>query len=75
MDQFLSSEGRQAVGETKLFPTLYVGEHRHGLFAVPSLVDEQTMMIRWVDHPSITCKACIICCAQVSVSLSSTSFM
>jgi hypothetical protein len=37
---------REAIGETKLFPTLYVGEHEHGLFAVPSLVDEKTMMIR-----------------------------
>jgi len=45
MDQFLSRERREAVGETKLFPTLYVGEHEHGLFAVPSLVDEQTMTI------------------------------
>lgn len=45
MDQFLSRERREAVGETKLFPTLYVGEHKHGLFAVPSLVDEQTMTI------------------------------
>ena len=35
------------MGETKLFHTLYVGEHEHGLFAVPSLVDEKTMMIRW----------------------------
>ena len=33
------------IGETKLFPTLYVGEHEHGLFAVPSLVDKETMMI------------------------------
>merc|ERR1719245_2981903 len=45
MDQFLSRERREAVGETKLFPTLYVGEHEHGLFAVPSLVDKETMMI------------------------------
>lgn len=26
-------------------PTLYVGEHDHGLFAMPSLVDEQTLTI------------------------------
>jgi len=45
MDQFQSSERRRAMGDTKLFPTLYVGEHEHGLFAVPSLVDEKTMMI------------------------------
>jgi len=45
MTQFQSPERRSMIGETKLFPTLYVGEHEHGLFAVPSLVDEQTMMI------------------------------
>merc|ERR1719285_1478532 len=45
MDQFQSPEQKGRVGETKLFPTLYVGEHKHGLFAVPSLVDEQTMTI------------------------------
>jgi len=45
MQQFQSPERRSMIGETKLFPTLYVGEHEHGLFAVPSLVDEQTMMI------------------------------
>ena len=45
MRQFQSPERRNMIGETKLFPTLYVGEHEHGLFAVPSLVDEQTMMI------------------------------
>jgi len=36
---------QEKLGETKLFPTLYVGEHKHGLFAVPSLVDKQTMRI------------------------------
>ncbi|XP_043279722.1 serine/threonine-protein kinase/endoribonuclease IRE1 isoform X2 [Venturia canescens] len=25
--------------DVKLFPTLYIGEHRHGLYALPSLVD------------------------------------
>jgi serine/threonine-protein kinase/endoribonuclease IRE1 len=45
MTQFQSPKRRSMIGETKLFPTLYVGEHEHGLFAVPSLVDEQTMMI------------------------------
>jgi serine/threonine-protein kinase/endoribonuclease IRE1 len=45
MQQFQSPERRSMIGETKLFPTLYVGEHEHGLFAVPSLFDEQTMMI------------------------------
>eukprot|EP00092_Neocalanus_flemingeri_P031372 GFUD01034075.1.p1 GENE.GFUD01034075.1~~GFUD01034075.1.p1 ORF type:complete len:1174 (-),score=191.56 GFUD01034075.1:154-3675(-) len=45
MQQFQSPERRSMIGETKLFPTLYVGEHEHGLFAVPSLVDEQTLMI------------------------------
>ena len=26
-------------------PTLYVGEHQHGLYAMPSLVDKQTLTI------------------------------
>ena len=26
-------------------PTLYVGEHEHGLYAIPSLVDEKTVTI------------------------------
>ena len=30
---------------TKLFATLYVGEHEHGLYAMPSLVDEKTLII------------------------------
>jgi len=50
MKQFQSSDYKNKVGETKLFPTLYVGEHAHGLFAVPSLVDEQTMMISPADR-------------------------
>jgi len=29
----------------KLYPTLYIGEHKHGLFAMPSLVDKQTLTI------------------------------
>ena len=41
----METGARDMIGETKLFPTLYVGEHEHGLFAVPSLVDEKTMMI------------------------------
>ena len=45
MTQFRSPGNRDMIGETKLFPTLYVGEHEHGLFAVPSLVDKETMMI------------------------------
>ena len=28
-----------------MFPTLYVGKHEHGLFAVPSLVDKETCLI------------------------------
>ena len=45
VQQFRAPERDEMVGETKLFPTLYVGEHEHGLFAVPSLVDEETLMI------------------------------
>ena len=35
----------EPIGETKLFATLYVGEHQHGLYAMPSLVDEKTLTI------------------------------
>lgn len=46
MDQFNAPESNnELIGETKLFPTLYVGEHDHGLFAMQSLVDEQTLTI------------------------------
>ncbi|XP_015588609.1 serine/threonine-protein kinase/endoribonuclease IRE1 [Cephus cinctus] len=31
--------------DIQLFPTLYVGEHRHGLYALPSLVDASTATI------------------------------
>ncbi len=41
----VKSGGESAGSETQLFPTLYVGEFAHGLFAVPSLVDEQTLLI------------------------------
>ncbi|KAK7794108.1 hypothetical protein R5R35_012602 [Gryllus longicercus] len=34
--------------DMKLYPTLYVGEHHHGLYALPSLVDENTITIRSV---------------------------
>ena len=53
MTHFRSPERRDMIGETKLFPTLYVGEHEHGLFAVPSLVDKETMMISPAGHPQI----------------------
>ncbi|XP_075231687.1 serine/threonine-protein kinase/endoribonuclease IRE1-like [Lycorma delicatula] len=29
----------------KLYPTLYIGEHRHGLYALPSLVGGETAML------------------------------
>ena len=45
MMQFRSLDTNNMIGETKLFPTLYVGEHEHGLFAVPSLVDKETYLI------------------------------
>lgn len=45
LEQFDSPETKKEVGETKLFATLYVGEHEHGLYAMPSLVDEQTLTI------------------------------
>ncbi len=41
----MKAGGESAGSETQLFPTLYVGEFAHGLFAVPSLVDEQTLLI------------------------------
>ncbi|XP_078035621.1 serine/threonine-protein kinase/endoribonuclease Ire1 isoform X2 [Augochlora pura] len=31
--------------DIKLFPTLYIGQHRHGLYALPSLVDSATATI------------------------------
>lgn len=46
LDQFNAPDStNEIIGETKLFPTLYVGEHVHGLYAMPSLVDEQTLTI------------------------------
>ena len=41
-------DGKMA--ETKLYPTLYVGEHQHGLYAMPSLVDRQTLTIHPGKH-------------------------
>ena len=35
----------------QLFPTLYVGEHKYGLFAVPSLVDKQSMIAKNRHEP------------------------
>uniref|UniRef100_T1INI5 non-specific serine/threonine protein kinase n=1 Tax=Strigamia maritima TaxID=126957 RepID=T1INI5_STRMM len=32
-------------GEMTLYPTLFVGEYKHGLYAVPSLVDERAVVI------------------------------
>ncbi|XP_015520215.1 serine/threonine-protein kinase/endoribonuclease IRE1 [Neodiprion pinetum] len=32
-------------GDIQLYPTLYVGEHRHGLYALPSLVDSMSATI------------------------------
>ena len=29
--------------EIKLYPTLFIGEHKHGFYAMPSLVDEQNL--------------------------------
>ncbi|XP_068087142.1 serine/threonine-protein kinase/endoribonuclease IRE1 [Anabrus simplex] len=31
--------------DMNLYPTLYVGEHRHGLYALPSLVDDDLVII------------------------------
>lgn len=33
----------------KLYPTLYVGEHHHGLYAIPSLVDQNVVTITASD--------------------------
>ncbi|KAF7265858.1 hypothetical protein GWI33_020928 [Rhynchophorus ferrugineus] len=33
----------------KLYPTLYVGEHHHGLYAIPSLVDQNVVTITSSD--------------------------
>ncbi|XP_036324827.1 serine/threonine-protein kinase/endoribonuclease IRE1 [Rhagoletis pomonella] len=46
------------VNTVKLFQSLYVGEHRHGLYALPSLVDEDTprisasLPIKLLDGPN-----------------------
>lgn len=53
MTQFRSPGRRDMIGETKLYPTLYVGEHEHGLFAVPSLVDKKTYMISPAGFPQL----------------------
>lgn len=46
LEQFNAPETKnEVIGETKLYPTLYVGEHDQGLYAMPSLVDEQTLTI------------------------------
>ena len=37
-------EPKSEVG-TQLYTTLYVGEHQHGLYAMPSLVDKKTLLI------------------------------
>jgi len=42
---FQSKEPRLDKGQSKLYATLYVGEHEHGLYAMPSLVDQQTLTI------------------------------
>ena len=44
MTQFRSLDNNMT-GESKLFLTLYVGEHEHGLFAVTTLVDKETYLI------------------------------
>lgn len=54
LEQFNQPEKRnEEIGETKLFPTLYVGEHDHGLYAMPSLVDERTFRISPVAGPPL----------------------
>ncbi|XP_050310962.1 serine/threonine-protein kinase/endoribonuclease IRE1-like isoform X2 [Anthonomus grandis grandis] len=34
----------------KLYPTLYIGEHHHGLYAIPSLVDQNVVTITASDE-------------------------
>ncbi|CAG9763228.1 unnamed protein product [Ceutorhynchus assimilis] len=34
----------------KLYPTLYIGEHHHGLYAIPSLVDQNLVTITASDN-------------------------
>nr|CAD7199765.1 unnamed protein product [Timema douglasi] len=41
----LTSEPSFGPEDIKLYTTLYIGEHRHGLYAFPSLVDTQTPTI------------------------------
>ena len=47
LEQFNAPNSRkELIAETKLISTLYVGEHDHGLYAMPSLVDEKALTIR-----------------------------
>ncbi|XP_069685321.1 serine/threonine-protein kinase/endoribonuclease IRE1-like [Periplaneta americana] len=44
--QFTSSTDQIRISDNmKLYPTLYVGEHLYGLYALPSLVDQNTVTI------------------------------
>ena len=45
VEHFETNEPHEEKSGTKFFAALYVGEHEHGLYALPSLVDEQTLTI------------------------------
>lgn len=51
LHQFLDSGWKDYLlhGETLLYPTLYVGEYEHGIYALPSLVDDKTVTVRTRD--------------------------
>lgn len=40
-----------SISSLKLYPTLYVGEHLHGMYALPSLVDQSTATIAHLGLP------------------------
>ncbi|KAJ8935645.1 hypothetical protein NQ318_010553 [Aromia moschata] len=45
MTQLLTNNGRLQNPNQLKFPTLYIGEHMHGLYATPSLVDQNVVTL------------------------------
>ncbi|CAH1996027.1 unnamed protein product [Acanthoscelides obtectus] len=50
IEQLQTNDGfLQSSSHMKLYPTLYIGEHNHGLYALPSLVDQNVVTITASD--------------------------
>ncbi len=45
VDDFLHAQSSSTDQPKSLYPTLYVGETEHGLYALPAFVDERTITI------------------------------